>query len=277
MTGSLRRNRHSRNDLLTVVAVSVIAFSLSSIIHEGLGHGGACLAVGCRPQLLTSMNFDGDESSLSEAAIRFIAAGGTLANLLVAFLALASTYFIRRASPITRYSIWLLASINLMQGTGYFLFSGVANFGDWARVIQGLRPWWLWRLVLIVAGGISYWFSVTVALSYLSDFLGEDKTERIKRAQFLMLCPYVVGAVLSLLEGFFNPQGFSLTLVSAVPATLGGTSGLAWGSQLLWGQATKPIRGSILVITRSWIWIVSGLVVGTIFLVVFGTGLTLSH
>ena len=35
---------------------------------------------------------------------------------------------------------------NLFTGTGYFFFSGVANFGDWAAVIHGLQPYWAWRV-----------------------------------------------------------------------------------------------------------------------------------
>src|SRR5579863_3649162 len=39
---------------------------------------------------------------------------------------------------------------NLFTGTGYFLFSGVLNFGDWAAVIRGLEPRWMWQLGLVV-------------------------------------------------------------------------------------------------------------------------------
>ena len=65
-------------DVLTVVSVAVVAYALSNVAHEGFGHGGACLLVGCSPHLLTSMQFDGDSAQLPEAAARLIAAGGSV-------------------------------------------------------------------------------------------------------------------------------------------------------------------------------------------------------
>ena len=44
-------------DPLTVAAIALMVGVLADIIHEGLGHGGACLLVGGKPTLLTSMNF----------------------------------------------------------------------------------------------------------------------------------------------------------------------------------------------------------------------------
>ncbi len=269
------RNNPQRNDILTIVAVSIIAFALSSLIHEGFGHGGVCLAVGCQPLYLSSMNFDGNETMLSEAAIRFISAGGTLANLFVGLAALAAIRSMRRFSPSTRYFVWLLATINLLQATGYFLFSGIGNFGDWARVIQGLEPSWLWRVILAVAGGVSYLYCVRLALIYLGAFIGGDRTRRIKRAQVLMLVPYFTGASLGLLAGLFNPAGIGLIIFSALPATLGGTSGLAWGSQLLHGEGIQPADETPLTISRSWIWIVSAIIIGAIFIIVLGKGVKL--
>lgn len=41
-------------DLLTIAAVAVVVYAVSSVIHEGLGHGGACIAVGGTPQPVSS-------------------------------------------------------------------------------------------------------------------------------------------------------------------------------------------------------------------------------
>ena len=52
----------------------------------------------------------------------------------------------KRYSPPTRYFLVLAMAGNLFTATGYFLFSGVMNFGDWAAVTKGLEPFWAWRL-----------------------------------------------------------------------------------------------------------------------------------
>src|SRR2546426_9001843 len=69
-------------DALTVIAVSALAFIASNVLHEGLGHGGACLLVGGKPLSLTAVYFDHDSAGLSDLQSRFIAAGGPIVNLI---------------------------------------------------------------------------------------------------------------------------------------------------------------------------------------------------
>ncbi len=131
------------HDLLAVAAVGLVVYALSNLLHEGLGHGGTCLLVGGKPVVLSSLHFHGDTEGLSRGANRLIAAGGTLANLLVGGIALAALSHSRTLLAQTRYFFWLLAFVNLFQGTGYFLFSGVTGIGDWTAVIAGLPMPWL--------------------------------------------------------------------------------------------------------------------------------------
>jgi hypothetical protein len=74
----------AKPDWLTVAGLAVVAHALSVFIHEALGHGGTCVAVGCTPRLLTTMQFQGDEQSLPKLAVDAISAGGTIANLVAA-------------------------------------------------------------------------------------------------------------------------------------------------------------------------------------------------
>ena len=150
--------------LATVVAVGVVVYALANLLHEGLGHGGACLVVDCKPTFLSSLNFDGNTVGLSMAALRLIGAGGTLVNIAVGIAALAALPHIRTAPAQLRYFVWLGAIVNLFQGTGYLLFSGVAGIGDWASVIEGLSPTWAWRVGLMVTGGVSYFATMWVAM-----------------------------------------------------------------------------------------------------------------
>src|SRR5438128_11957940 len=144
-------------DRLTIVALAVIACALASVIHEGVGHGGACVLSGGRPELMTSMQFQGDSRGLSSAAVKFIAAGGTIANLILAAVAIR---LMKRRADAMWFFLWLSASINLMLATGYFLYSGVADIGDWSVIIRGWPGAWVWRSILALIGGATYWLSV---------------------------------------------------------------------------------------------------------------------
>jgi hypothetical protein len=71
-----RAHATGQPDLLTVAAIAVIATVIANVIHEGLGHGGMCVASGGQALALSTVHF---ECSVDN---RLVAAGGTLANLI---------------------------------------------------------------------------------------------------------------------------------------------------------------------------------------------------
>jgi hypothetical protein len=50
-------------DLRMVIAIAVIAYSLVPVLHEGIGHGGACVALGGQPLSLSSCSFGYDDQT----------------------------------------------------------------------------------------------------------------------------------------------------------------------------------------------------------------------
>jgi hypothetical protein len=121
----------SADDILTICAISIVAGILTNILHEGVGHGLVALLTGVKSGVLTTVAWSSAFDS------RLVAAGGTLVNLaaaLVFWLALRSA---KHASMAMRYFLLITCAFNLFTGTGYFFFSGVTNFGDWAAVMLG--------------------------------------------------------------------------------------------------------------------------------------------
>jgi hypothetical protein len=261
-------------DPVTIAAIALLAGALADFIHEGLGHGGACLLLGGKPTLLTSMNFAWDDSAFPPWASRVVAAGGTLANLLAGALALAT---LRRppSAAHLHYFLWLFAAVNLYAGTGYFFYSGVSNIGDWAKVIAGLPGYSVWRGSLALIGGASYFLCVRMMLAKAGPLTGGDPAVRYRRANLLMLIPYGAGAIMSVVAGALNPEAKALLLISAVAASLGGTSGLAWGPQLLRDPHWLACSTAPAAIPRHWGWIVVGLLAAVVFVVILGPGLKL--
>jgi len=267
----------TRNDLLTVSIVAALTYALGSIVHEGIGHGGACLIVGGIPRELSSMDFDCDVHGLGAVAEKIVAAGGTIANLVFGLGALALYRKAPRASSqLWRFSVWLFAAVNLMAGTGYFLFSGVGGIGDWAVVIDGLEPSWLWRAILAVGGAALYFATTVYLFNALGPLIGEARPERYRRARGLATVSYIAGGALSLLAGFLNPSGLALVAISGAAASLGGTSGLLWGPQMLRGAPTAVANAPPTdpeAIPRSWPVIALGGAMSILFVVVLGHGI----
>src|SRR5262249_47750861 len=103
-------------DFWTVVGIATIAYVFANILHEGIGHGGACLLTGGNPLALSTVHFECYKEE------RLVAAGGTLANLAAGLVCWLGSRFVHRGSHL-RYFLWLLMTINLLQAGGYFLFS----------------------------------------------------------------------------------------------------------------------------------------------------------
>ena len=185
-------DRSSRIDRVTLIAIAVVAYGLANIIHECLGHGGICVAVGARLQVLSAVHAECDVQRGGWLAGALVMAAGTVANLLaggVAWLLLRR----QRGEPTRlRYFLWLFMTVNLLQATGYWLFSGVGNVGDWAGIIAGLEPHWAYRVVLAAAGAVGYSAAVHLALRTLNPMLG-DGPARLARARTLCLLPYLAG------------------------------------------------------------------------------------
>jgi hypothetical protein len=191
-----------------------------------------------------------------------------LADALMFWLALRSA---KLASMLMRYFLLITCAFNLFTGTGYFLFSGVTNFGDWAAVISGLQPHWLWRALLVIVGASSYFAAAVVVGIGLVRFVGISRQQQ-GRLRKLTIVPYFSGILLAV-AGVLNPLAIQLLWQSALPATAGGQSGLLW-LQYYIPRGTEPRRAGE-QLARSYVWIGLAAVLGVLYVVVLGRGVTL--
>jgi len=259
----------TKPDLLTIAAVGIVAAVLTDFIHEGLGHGGMCVATGGQPLVLSTVHFECSPDT------RLVAAGGTLANLIVGTLSWGAARVVTQPAP-WRYFLWLLMTLNLFDAGGYFLFSGIGNIGDWAAVVAGWQPAWAWHMGLAALGIVTYFFLfVPLSLRELRPFLGKDTKIRMQRARQLTLVPYLTSGVLSCVAGVFNPVGPLLILISAAAASFGGHSGLAWMWTLLKNPRTPGSKFQMPEVERSLVWIIAAVVLAIGFIAGLGPGVKL--
>lgn len=271
-TGVLDKPRRAvPSDTLTVAGLAVLAYAAANVLHEGLGHGGACVLVGGAPRLLSSVSFDC--AAPTPGAERVVAAAGTIVNLVAGGLAAWAYRRVPSRGAGLRFFLWLFATINLMQGFGYFLFSGVGRIGDWAEVMAPVQPEWIWRIGLAIVGGALYYVTTIRAFRALAGFIAGQPSDRVPIAKRLSLLAYATGVGLYIVAGVLNPGGALLLLVSAAASSLGGTSGLAWGPQTLraphdWPSTPAPTR-----IARDGGVVAAAVVVALLFIGVLGPGI----
>lgn len=255
----------AKDDRLTLIAISVLACVLQDVLHEGLGHGVMAWLSGAHRLTISTVALQSDIET------RWISANGTLINLVFAAILWLVLLKADRYRPALRYFFVLAMMGNLFTGTGYFLFSGVANFGDWAAVIHGLQPYRLWRAGLIVVGAASYYASMLLVAAQLRPFRSSDGSSR--RMRGLCWNPYFADGVLAGVAGLLNPAGLFYVIASALPSTLGANAGLLSLPGLM-RKWSRDSGGNVGPVERSVPWIVAGAVVGLLFIFVLGRGLT---
>ena len=260
-------------DAFTVGAISIFAYMLANILHEGLGHGGACLAVGAKPLVLSSVHFECSVDS------RLVDAAGTLVNLLAGAVFFALGRQTSRAYPRWKYFFWISMTVNLYTGTGYFLFSGIGGIGDWGAFIQGLGPQWLWRIGLTIFGAVTYLLAARLSLLEVRPLIGSHREQRYRLGVRLSAIPYFSGGILMCIAGALNPKGMILIFISAAASTFGGTSGLMWttdwlnrGTVIPYGPPAEPAP-----IRRSWALIAAAAAAALAFVVILGPSVHFVH
>ena len=152
------------------------------------------------------------------------------------------------------------------------LFSGVAGIGDLGTTESGvfhqLEPEWLVRGSLTILGLIAYYIVIHISIAKMDTFIGGERLERVRRAQALSLISYLSGGVIALLIGMLNPYGLFIILASAVAASMGGTSGLAWMMQML--DRKKVTGEEPFVLERNWAWIALSVIFVGFYTILFG-------
>ena len=260
-------------DALTVGAIGIFAYMLGNLLHEGLGHGGACLLVRGKPLVISSVHFECSSDT------RLVFAGGTLINLIAGAVFFALERLTGSGYPRLKYFFWIAMTVNLYTGTGYFLFSGIGGIGDWAGFIEGLGPQWVWRIALTLFGGVTYALAARTSLLELRPFVGSERELRYRRAVRLTSIPYSAGGILMCIAGALNPKGMILILISAAASTFGGSSGLLWatnwlkrGTLIPYGPTTEPLP-----IRRSWPLAVAAGAAAIAFTAILGPSIRLAH
>jgi hypothetical protein len=257
----------AKDDKITLIAISVLACIFQDVLHEGLGHGVTAWLSGAHRVTMSTVALQSDIET------RWISANGTVVNLIFAAILWIVLLKPRRYGPATRYFLVIAMAGNLFTGTGYFLFSGVFNFGDWAAVIQGFEPHWMWRVGLVVLGLVSYYASMLAVGAKLKPFQGRIAG----RIRVLCWLPYFTDGILAGVAGLLNPAGLFYVIASALPSTLGANAGLLSLPSMMRGGMRGGEGGQVGPIPRSTAWIAAGAIASVLFIFVLGRGITWSR
>lgn len=210
------------SDRLTIAAIAILVYLIANVMHEGVGHGLTCAAVGGRVASVTSVYCACDYRDLPRDRRRIVQAGGTAANLLLGAVLVAVLIFFSPVSPTWRYFLLLAALVNLFQAGGYLMIAPFGGFGDWMAFLDGMPARLAWQIGLTAAGTLISFAALYVGRAELAPF------SQGQQAWLLTVLPYVVGGLVSCAIAWLNPLDRMLVVTSAGASTFGGTCWLLW-------------------------------------------------
>jgi hypothetical protein len=256
-------------DPFTVICIAIVAYLLASVIHEGLGHGVTAALLGARDLRIYGAALHLDSESVSPEASRTISIAGPLASFLVGLLLALFHGNTRSKNAEFRFCLWLTAYVCLFSGAGYLMALSFFHFGDIHGFVKDFDSQFAWRLGLTLLGTILSFVGLFFAGRTLDEFLGRG--HRRGRAAKLVVISYFAGSTPLILSTFLSKNGSYLALVSAIPATLGGTIFLLY-TILAVGEARPSTDPDPLTPGKSLPWYGAGVMALFIYGLVLGPG-----
>jgi len=259
--------KDSQFNAFTLVAISALACIAADMVHEAVGHGTASLLMSDPIQSLSTVAIQNASPS------RFVSAAGTTANLIVGVLSLLLLRRVRKLTP-SAYFLWLFGAFNLFN-VGYLVASAFTNSGDWAAVISGLSPSWLWRCVLGLVGTIFYVLSLRWVASFAINFVNHRQVA-IGDSRRLVWPAYLAAGVVMTVASIFNPISPSLILVSGIGASFGLNCGLLFIPLIIARNSTDHVVGKGRI-PFSAFWLIVSVFMCGLFIGILGPGISFSN
>jgi hypothetical protein len=251
----------NNTDWYTVAAIALTAMCLVTFDHEALGHGGLCLAIGGRIEVLTSSIFRCNVRSI------WIDPAGPLANLLAGSLSLLIANWIPRRHIAVRLFLTLIATFSLFWESGYLIKAMLGRNGDLyfaAEVLLGEPSLW-WRIMGTGAGIILYVITARWVSRALTGLFPHEGLAR-RAAQVAWVAASLGAALAALLHGGRGWAGFrdAVLEISAASVPLLFIARMSHVSAV--ASSPAPIR-------RNWKVMCLSLAIYAVFVATLGRGL----
>ena len=216
------REYSGRHSIWTLAAVGFLAYYITAMWHEILGHGSIMYVIGAHHFILTSTSMHSPEIDFTAGRItlggRVVLMAGAISNIVlgIALYPVFRFLTLRRANLTLRYFLWLLVALNFFMGFVYPLSSGVLGIADYGAAIVSLPHHALLRTLEVVIGALLCTATVRFFAVSFAEF-----PESLWR---LSLIPYVSAALIFCAAGLRNPIGMHVMITSVIPAALIGQS-----------------------------------------------------
>lgn len=257
------------DDPLILLAFGGLAYLLTMLLHEAVGHGVGCLLAGAEPRITAV-------ATQCEVQPLAMVLAGPLLNWAVGLCLWRALPAVSREPPQRWWLLWLLLAYNLLVAAGYLVFCGLAGFGDWAVAMSPLLPAWVWRPLEVVGGAALYYLALRATSALVP--LGAASPTRPNRLRTLVLLPYIGAGLVALAGGLLNPIDPIRRFLLPAASSFGAGLGLLWVPDIhadLWAVSHLRPTGTLERVTRHAGWLAAAAVAILLFVTLIGPGLTI--
>jgi hypothetical protein len=197
----------SKDSMVTIAAVGLVAYASADVAHHVLGHGGACLALHGRVDSLSSVHV---QCSVTGSAVDL---AGPMANLMVGVGAWLGARIAGPRLVAIHLCCTLVAAFNLFWFGMQLVFSAAAKTDDWAWAMHQYHVGEPLRYAMIAFGVAVYMLAIRIVAHELASF-GQA------RARIIVVTAWVTAGTLAILTAVLDPHASSVILRDAVPQSL---------------------------------------------------------
>lgn len=262
---------------MTVAAISAVAWSVTVILHEVVGHGGACLLIGGRLRAVSTTDlFCVRPADVGPLENQWVHLAGPLANFVVGVVGWLGLCRCPKLPRSWRLFLWFTLMLNGLNLGSYMLIGPLVGLGDWATVVRGLPMSPLPELATVMLGLAIVVGVLRLGVTGWQPLLRGDGAERFEQMRLFSWTPVAVAMLMNLGAAVLSP----LLLRWVLPVALGGSGLFLWWLMLMpwisseWVTASVTgMRGKPRGVPLSWPWLLCGLACLVIYIGVFGPGI----
>lgn len=221
-----------------IAALAAIVWVAAAVLHEGMGHGLACRAMGGTPAGWSTFHFDCAGQAMAIGGRRIVAAAGTAINL--ALMLIGWGWWRHDPRPAGRLAGWTMFAVNGLTSFGYLVFSAAFGIGDWngAGVMAGVADPAMARALLAAIGVAGYYAIVRAAARMLAAVVRGPAAVRETRR--LTVTIWATTGIVSLLAALAAGADWRGTLGASIGVALGGNAGLLSIARFVAPSADPP-------------------------------------
>jgi len=196
------------DDLPTTLGIGLTAALAQFVVHEGLGHGSACVLLGGRILAVAPLWMR------CSAEHRLMVLAGPLANVVAGAACWAVLSAARPRAATFRLFLWLSIAFEWLVAAGYLAVGAASGFGDWPVILPALSSWPV-RLGAVAVAAAGYVLTLRVLARLGVERLGVSLLQERRLVRLGLLPALVAGAFVVLAEvvgGRLQPLGLALAI-----------------------------------------------------------------